>query len=245
MYSGADILSDGFPHSEIRGSTIARISPQLIAACHVLHRLLAPRHPPNALIALITNHTCPHAGPSPTHVSVQPKLKCPATTTSHSFVHAASQPTEPLARLRQPRHVVTNHSDSPVKQHALRLDPFRGSCRTANLSCRGTCAPSREQPRFSPLAARPSRQNFQHHAHSLWRRSVSNRRPPACKAGALPLSYAPETSQDIPAREPEALVGQGGLEPPTPRLSSVCSNQLSYWPKAQACQRDPIQDLTS
>jgi hypothetical protein len=27
------------------------------------------------------------------------------------------------------------------------------------------------------------------------------------------------------------LVGQGGLEPPTPRLSSVCSNQLSYWPR--------------
>ena len=25
-----------------------------------------------------------------------------------------------------------------------------------------------------------------------------------------------------------ALVGQGGFEPPTPRLSSVCSNQLSY-----------------
>ena len=25
-------------------------------------------------------------------------------------------------------------------------------------------------------------------------------------------------------------MGQGGLEPPTPRLSSVCSNQLSYWP---------------
>jgi hypothetical protein len=27
-------------------------------------------------------------------------------------------------------------------------------------------------------------------------------------------------------------MGQGGLEPPTPRLSSVCSNQLSYWPPA-------------
>ena len=25
-----------------------------------------------------------------------------------------------------------------------------------------------------------------------------------------------------------SMVGQGGLEPPTPRLSSVCSNQLSY-----------------
>ena len=27
------------------------------------------------------------------------------------------------------------------------------------------------------------------------------------------------------------MVGPGGLEPPTPRLSSVCSNQLSYEPK--------------
>ena len=26
------------------------------------------------------------------------------------------------------------------------------------------------------------------------------------------------------------LVGQSGLEPPTSRLSVVCSNQLSYWP---------------
>ena len=30
------------------------------------------------------------------------------------------------------------------------------------------------------------------------------------------------------ATPPFNLVGQGGLEPPTPRLSSVCSNQLSY-----------------
>ena len=26
------------------------------------------------------------------------------------------------------------------------------------------------------------------------------------------------------------LVGQSGLEPPTSRLSVVCSSQLSYWP---------------
>ena len=26
------------------------------------------------------------------------------------------------------------------------------------------------------------------------------------------------------------MVGTGGLEPPTPRLSSACSNQLSYAP---------------
>ena len=29
---------------------------------------------------------------------------------------------------------------------------------------------------------------------------------------------------------PYMLVGLGGFEPPTPRLSSVCSNQLSYRP---------------
>ena len=29
---------------------------------------------------------------------------------------------------------------------------------------------------------------------------------------------------------PPRLVGLGGFEPPTPRLSSVCSNQLSYRP---------------
>ena len=42
----------GFPHSDISGSTSARDSPELFAACHVLHRLLAPRHPPRALCSL-------------------------------------------------------------------------------------------------------------------------------------------------------------------------------------------------
>lgn len=44
--------SGGLPHSEIHGSKGAHPSPWLIAACHVLHRLHMPRHPPNALIAL-------------------------------------------------------------------------------------------------------------------------------------------------------------------------------------------------
>ncbi len=32
-----------------------------------------------------------------------------------------------------------------------------------------------------------------------------------------------------------ALVGQSGLEPPTSRLSVVCSSQLSYWPIVSRC----------
>ena len=50
---------DGFPHSEIPGSKPACGSPRLIAASHVLLRLLAPRHPPYALSSLtikLTEH---------------------------------------------------------------------------------------------------------------------------------------------------------------------------------------------
>ena len=40
---------DGLSHSEIRGSRAMCASPRLFAACHVLHRLREPRHPPCAL----------------------------------------------------------------------------------------------------------------------------------------------------------------------------------------------------
>ena len=49
MDSDRDTLAGGLPHSETPGSPIARISPGLFAACHVLHRLSVPRHPPDAL----------------------------------------------------------------------------------------------------------------------------------------------------------------------------------------------------
>lgn len=45
-------ISSGFPHSEISGSKPIPGSPKLNAGYHVLHRLLLPRHPPNALFAL-------------------------------------------------------------------------------------------------------------------------------------------------------------------------------------------------
>ena len=42
----------GFPHSDIRGSRLICSSPRLFAACHVLRRLLMPRHSPCALLRL-------------------------------------------------------------------------------------------------------------------------------------------------------------------------------------------------
>ena len=45
-----------FPHSEICGSAVICTFPQLIAACHVLLRLLMPRHSPYALFRF--NFSC-------------------------------------------------------------------------------------------------------------------------------------------------------------------------------------------
>ena len=55
----------------------------------------------------------------------------------------------------------------------------------------------------------------------------SNRRPPACKAGALPAELIPHFVWN-------GMVGLVGLEPTTPALSRRCSNQLSYRPKPVA-----------
>ena len=52
------VLRTGFPHSDICGSRIICISPQLFAAYHVFLRLLVPRHPPCALFCLITAIIC-------------------------------------------------------------------------------------------------------------------------------------------------------------------------------------------
>ena len=84
-----------------------------------------------------------------------------------------------------------------------------------------------------------------------WSQTGSNRRPPACKAGALPAELWPRTTLvglpieargDLPVFALQAtpgnllslrerrLVGLGRFELPTSRLSSARSNQLSYKP---------------
>ena len=58
-----------------------------------------------------------------------------------------------------------------------------------------------------------------------WSQTGSNRRPPACKAGALPAELWPHC--DLGRAR---VVGLGGLEPPASPLSGVRSDQLSYRP---------------
>ncbi len=78
MYSAWATPKGGLPHSDIHGSKGARPSPRLFAACHVLHRLLVPRHPLNALLTLLRDWP-PCAEPSLRKAQ-------PITTTSHTLV---------------------------------------------------------------------------------------------------------------------------------------------------------------
>jgi hypothetical protein len=70
-----------------------------------------------------------------------------------------------------------------------------------------------------------------------WSQTGSNRRPHACKARALPTELWPRLKT---RRRPRAVVGLGGLEPPTSRLSSARSNQLSYKPGRRRSPRPPM-----
>jgi hypothetical protein len=102
----------------------------------------------------------------------------------HQRPYAGPSPTSKHQQLNQKN----------AQQLTLSIQPIRFTCQTA---CPSTQVPkgttgqkaislcsvnaawvtTRPQPRCNQLP---------------WRRSGSNRRPPACKAGALPLSYAPE-----------------------------------------------------
>src|SRR3954464_9934699 len=60
FYSGASTTAlplVGFPIRKSRGQRLVSTSPGLIAAAHVLLRLLAPRHPPCALSLLIVKNS--------------------------------------------------------------------------------------------------------------------------------------------------------------------------------------------
>ncbi len=122
---------------------------------------------------------------------------------------------------RWQQHGQTKTSFS-VRLAAPFLRPGRLSKSAARRAGQGSpkaTAQRREAPLTRPSTARQSGPPGA--PTPWWRWTESNRRPPACKAGALPIELHPQSIE-------QRLVGQGGLEPPTPRLSSVCSNQLSY-----------------
>ena len=167
----------GFPHSDIPGSKPVCGSPRLIAAYHVLRRLLVPRHPPCALSSLtgILTKVLPLCLPS----------------VSYSIVKELAQ--RASAASGRPR---------ACRQRSLSAPP-----------CHFPTEPSLVSGGDSGARTRSLR---------------------LAKPALSQLSYIPAANRrGRPPRGPGALVGLGGLEPPTSRLSGVRSNQLSYRPTPQ------------
>ena len=140
----------GLPHSDIHGSTPARGSPWLFAACHVLHRLLVPRHPPNALLMLDTP-----GSPSPGRQSHPP-----CTGTIHAR-YAGVNTTRPTA--------------SPL-QHTL-LTPLNAAARQP-LSAQPV--PIRDRPGHSARPDRASTRRTTPAAAPTRRSRARPGRPPRC-----------------------------------------------------------------
>jgi hypothetical protein len=209
------------PHSDTHGSKPARGSPWLFAACHVLHRLLVPRHPPNALIALEN---------PPRTSTIQPKASQPQATDDRAagririhrrqnrrtplstFTHTPLNPTPPQA---PPRFRDSNRSDKrgrarpETHQNLINTDKDHASPAIRRRRKRRSTPQQAETPHRIPKSAvtsakpelKPARpanpMRTALWAAALWRRSDSNRRPPACKAGALPVELRPQKPAPI------------------------------------------------
>ena len=171
VFSARYLLLGGFPHSEISGSTIARISPKLIAACHVLHRLLAPRHPPSALNSLSpTTH-------APTRRTISPTRRY--LCSRHSSMLSITQPMRLTIQRANPLLLHTN-PDSHVKtarphqNSTAFVKVSTSSSRQTGFSMwrkpsprEGITTRSNPQPRQGRLQRQPP--------NILWRLSDSNR----------------------------------------------------------------------
>ena len=155
------------PHSEIHGSKGARPSPQLIAACHVLHRLLLPRHPSNALESLdrssfVFMHGEDCAGDASITRHTRPRPRTNAL--DNVEVHPASQPTaltrtdepsihdviEPPARLVRDGELVFSYEPNSKNWWSQ-----TGSNRRPE-ACKATALPTELWPRSIPNFRRSS-----------------------------------------------------------------------------------------
>ena len=160
MNSDQDTLSGGLPHSEIPGSTIARISPGLFAACHVLHRLSVPRHPPDALLFALDHRIASPAMPH--HRRAQGQTPClpPATAESGGLYEDTSLGQASGQALLAPGlsasvtsqlSLFTLQSTAPRSPAAVSRNLLRTSCALAQRTGRTSgCSPA------APVASKSS-----------------------------------------------------------------------------------------
>ena len=137
-----------------------------------------------------------------------------AARCTHPFTNGRFPPATLISTLRIFKEQATLQPQTSTSRQATSR---RRAARCSGLQ------PSRLSESKAPPALQPGyRQGV------WWRMTGSNRRPPACKAGALPAELIPQafSSRWVALK----LVGLVGFEPTTPALSRRCSNRLSYRP---------------
>jgi hypothetical protein len=213
---------------------------------------LAPRHPPNALFSLSIHTTARAQGQNTPHAALtfgrqrphhpQGAVKsCPGrcaslahTTTDHlHHVKEHARPSRSPVPSRGSR--TTPHGRvSEVSPH-----PFRDAAhqaidrhRRAITGTSGFPRAPKAQEEMETVGFEPTTPCLQSRCSPTELRPRGRGLPTAPPDTANGNAHAPpHRMSEEPNFAQQNLVGQGGLEPPTPRLSSVCSNQLSYWPR--------------
>ena len=224
----------GLPHSDIHGSTPARGSPWLFAACHVLHRLLVPRHPLNALLTLIDQFSLsPCAGRS------RLNRKSHTSSFTHEPSHNACR--RRAVRPRRPPGGTLHQNPLHLPKNAV-FDPNPEPPRNTRVRPQGTEPNFRTRDTQDFQRLLPSTRAFSTNCRPAQRKTlveVDGLEPttPCLQSRCSPSELHPQRSA-APRRAghgqtPDHLVGRAGFEPATPRLSSVCSNQLSYQPSTR------------
>ena len=193
MTPSACTVVTGCPIRKSQDQSLFDSSPGLIAACHVLHRLITPRHPPCTLSSLITIIIDPaprrkEAG-RPV-IMLKPLRRSPHAQTlrlreGHSVNLAATFPyalfKEPSNSCPRPYRPAGQTGPAPLGGQ----DIYRIVSGGASIFPPATVFfPQRRPPGTSLPSARSANQ-------AGWRRPDSNRRPSGCKPDALPTELRP------------------------------------------------------
>ena len=208
MHSGggdSTLLLPGFPIRTPSDHSSVDSSPRLIAASHVLHRLLVPRHPPCALNNLTTkrcsrplcksqttNSTNPTTATKPHHTRNNHKQPCDKRYDSRAGLHHPRQPTPP------------NPPPTP---------PTTQTCGEHEQGTRGTRVPSgpnsalttHPHPATRPPSTPPPHPNQGTRRQTPPTQGKTNRqyRQPATNTGTGPLVNVPPMSSRRDTNSPD------------------------------------------
>jgi hypothetical protein len=192
---------------------------------HIAQGLIDPNSKPDLAYSACTYNASEHCNPIMLGQPNLPKETRP-NRVRHPHEEITDTPPPPPGRIAQP--VKTPSCPARPEAHQNLIHSCQRPSNTQTISptprhtaiAQGSCPDPHSIPRQRRLQAASACAPAKTHAsqdHGGDRDRTDD--PLLAKQVLSQLSYTPQKT---------SILGQGGFEPPTPRLSSVCSNQLSY-----------------